>query len=448
MLALLLPMLLAQPVAASAEPTESVVYSVTNTYMIQNLGPVSVMNLRATVLLFKDWSGWASQKILSTSPEPTEMGEDNWVVTVPLGDLAVNEIKRFTVNQVVRVDAVGRLADENALGSPPAALLPYTLAVPNLWENDEPIRSRALELTENEPTLYRKARKIFDFVRGHLRYERQEVEHSALWAYQNKLGDCSEFSNLFIALARAAGIPAKPAISYNFQPEFGTDLGRMGHKFALVWLPDVGWRPIDPTWGRFDELGLEYIVLLTSDGSGFVVDTKIMPPSLGTMWWTYSRVFHPENQRFDAKLESGVVEREVAVEVKLELEEEETDRSLFFKARVVNAGKLTVENLRLRLQGGALMPVREESLGTLAAGGENSLVFEVEKKAGSYTLTAEATFDSPYGRFLARAQRPVVITAPWLTLELLLRFALAITVAMLIAFAVRVLILRLRKLGR
>jgi len=451
LLLILLLSALAQPVAASSEPTESVVYSVSNTYMLKNLGPSNVMNLKLTVLLFKDWSEWASQHVLLTSYEPPGVSEDNRAenrtATVVLGDLAVGETKRFTVSQVIRVDAVGCAANENYPGSPPPELSLYMRGVPNLWENDELIASKASELTENEPTIYCKARKIFDFVKGYLTYERQQIEHSALWAYRNKLGDCSEFSNLFIALARAAGIPAKPAISYNYQLEFGTDLSRMGHEFVLIWLPDVDWRPVDPTWGRFDELGHEYLVLLTSDGSGFVQDTKISPPSLSHMWWRHSYPHGQPEPRFEAKLESGRIEREVAVEVELE-RELETAQSLFYRVKVRNVGKRTVENVRVRLQAGDLMPEREEVLGVLAPG-ENSLTFEVEKKAGSYTLTAEAIFDSPYGRFLAKAQQPVKIVEPWLTLELLLRFALAATVAVLIAVLARVLIIRgFRRLRR
>ena len=447
----LLLMLQVQPVVALGEPAESVVYSVTNTYMIKNLGPVDVSNLRLTVLLFKDWSEWASQGVLSISyqpqPEAIQDNPENRAVRVMLGDLVMNESNQFTVSQLIRVDAVGRAANENALGSAPAELLPYTRAVPNLWENDEPLGSKAIELTENEPTLYRKAKRIFEFVREHLKYERQETEHSALWAYQHKVGDCSEFSNLFIALARAAGIPAKPAISYNYQPEFGTDLSAMGHEFVLIWLPDIGWRPIDPTWMRFDELGHEYLVLYTSDGSGFVRDTKIVPPSLGTMWWTYARIPHPENQRFDNRLKSSLVEREVALEVKLELERD-TDRSMFFKARVKNVGKRTVENIKLKLHAGALMPEREEDFGALASGGENSLVFEVEKIVGSHIITAEASFDSPHGKFLTRATYPAVIEAHWPIPEFVLQLAFGVAVVLLVAILARMIISKLRESRR
>lgn len=90
------------------------------------------------------------------------------------------------------------------------------------------------------------------------------------------------------------------------------------------------------------------------------------------------------------------------------------------------------------------MPERVEGLGTLAPGGEDSLVFEVEKIVGSHTITAEATFDSPYGRFLAKALYPAVIVVHWPVSEFALQLAFVVAVALLVAILVRMIVSKLR----
>lgn len=64
---------------------------------------------------------------------------------------------------------------------------------------------------------------------------------SALEVFETRAGDCTEHSMLLVAVLRAAGITARPAVglAYN-QGQF------IGHMWAEVWLDDgVGWRTLD-----------------------------------------------------------------------------------------------------------------------------------------------------------------------------------------------------------
>ncbi len=42
--------------------------------------------------------------------------------------------------------------------------------------------------------------KIYSFVTTHLNYGVQDGEKGALWALKNAVGDCSEYSHLFVVL--------------------------------------------------------------------------------------------------------------------------------------------------------------------------------------------------------------------------------------------------------
>jgi len=63
-------------------------------------------------------------------------------------------------------------------------------------------------------------------------------------------GDCTEYAQLFVALARLNGIPAREVggLVYNYSdelPQFS------GHAWAEVWMGDA-WREVDPGWNEFN----------------------------------------------------------------------------------------------------------------------------------------------------------------------------------------------------
>lgn len=89
-------------------------------------------------------------------------------------------------------------------------------------------------------------KKIYEYVIDNMEYaglSRKEL--GAVKAAQEKKGDCSEYSELFVALCRAKDIPARVATGYlvrfdNVPPK---------HHWAEVYLQKHGWVPFDPTSG-------------------------------------------------------------------------------------------------------------------------------------------------------------------------------------------------------
>jgi len=122
----------------------------------------------------------------------------------------------------------------------------YTEPVENLWESDQ-----LVGLAENiiKGSLSEGAIpiKIMDWVRSHMQYKPSENVFSALWALRSKEGDCVEFSNLFIALMRAAGFPARGAIVC---PPGAV---AMTHMVAEVYHPLLGWVFFDPVSGYYGD---------------------------------------------------------------------------------------------------------------------------------------------------------------------------------------------------
>ena len=116
--------------------------------------------------------------------------------------------------------------------------------------NNSRVISLAHNLTNNVDSWHEKAVRIYDFVYRHMHYEEQDEERGALWALENGAGDCSEYSYLFVALCRAAGIPARIQAGFAFhRPSENLE---NGHMWAEYYLENYGWIPVDVTWRLFD----------------------------------------------------------------------------------------------------------------------------------------------------------------------------------------------------
>ncbi len=77
------------------------------------------------------------------------------------------------------------------------------------------------------------------------------VGTTAFDIYANRRGVCQDFADLFICLARLMGVPARYVCGYLFTGP--KDANRVqaeaSHAWVQVYLPEVGWRGLDPTNG-------------------------------------------------------------------------------------------------------------------------------------------------------------------------------------------------------
>jgi hypothetical protein len=128
----------------------------------------------------------------------------------------------------------------------------YTQPETLIESDSQEINSTAQNIVGDEDHVHEKVYKIYNFVVKHLNYKAQEDEMGALWALNNGVGDCSEFSYLFVALCRAAGIPARVQAGFAFHHE--NEVVEDGHMWAEYYIENYGWIPVDATWRLFDTL--------------------------------------------------------------------------------------------------------------------------------------------------------------------------------------------------
>ncbi len=113
---------------------------------------------------------------------------------------------------------------------------------------DAEVRALASIIIGRERNPYRQARAIFLWIAQNVRY-RAEFEYSVLPSVLRKIfstrqGDCGLYSFLFIALCRAAGIPARWQSGWETLPG-----KRSMHDWAEFYIAPYGWLPADPTYG-------------------------------------------------------------------------------------------------------------------------------------------------------------------------------------------------------
>lgn len=111
----------------------------------------------------------------------------------------------------------------------------------------------AKKITEGKAGNLGKAKSIFAFLNSHLEYRYfKEETHSALTTLSRRYGSCTDYSYAFIALCRAVGVPARLVRGYRFDPaKIGGQplvLDDLGHAWAEIQLPLIGWITVDPTY--------------------------------------------------------------------------------------------------------------------------------------------------------------------------------------------------------
>lgn len=206
-------------------------------------------------------------------PKPTNVTMDpdgNWIATY---DLAPRERIDVMVTGSVQI-----FASYRSFPKPTNEALNNNLKESEYWQISDP---RIKELATNLKT----PRAIYDYVSTNLKYNSARVQPniqrlgavSALTDPTNAI--CMEFTDLFVALSRAAGIPAREVegFAYTENPDI-QPLGLVAdvlHSWPEYYDKDKGvWIPVDPTWGSttggvdfFNKLDLRHFAFVLHGSS-------------------------------------------------------------------------------------------------------------------------------------------------------------------------------------
>ncbi|UCD93792.1 MAG: transglutaminase domain-containing protein, partial [Candidatus Zixiibacteriota bacterium] len=118
------------------------------------------------------------------------------------------------------------------------------------WVDDPYIQSTADKVAGDEKNCYWIARKLFNFLIENMEFERVGGWNVAPTVLKRGTGSCSEYSFVYIALCRAAGLPARYAGSVVIRGDDASS-DEVFHRWVEVYFPNYGWIPIDPSGGDY-----------------------------------------------------------------------------------------------------------------------------------------------------------------------------------------------------
>jgi transglutaminase-like putative cysteine protease len=123
------------------------------------------------------------------------------------------------------------------------------LGASSLGPIDGAVKELADKITRDKPTVLAKARAIYDWACENMYREPATVgcgKGDVCFLLQKPGGKCTDISSVFIALARASGIPAREIFGLRLGKKAEEDITGWQHCWAEFFVPGYGWVPADP----------------------------------------------------------------------------------------------------------------------------------------------------------------------------------------------------------
>ncbi|MHA1728244.1 MAG: transglutaminase-like domain-containing protein [Promethearchaeota archaeon] len=101
----------------------------------------------------------------------------------------------------------------------------------------------------------------FKFVNQKIEYtkDKGDKRYTASETLQSRKGVCSEYSDLFVSLLRAGGIPAKTVRGWILNLDDSNNFSLGPHGWCEYFSPKHGWIQCDPTWGYLIGVSCQHI---------------------------------------------------------------------------------------------------------------------------------------------------------------------------------------------
>ncbi len=169
----------------------------------------------------------------------------------------------------------------------PATLVKEETQAQKYWEVNSPgIQDMAKSLKDPNKNVIENAKKVYDFITKNFSYnydaiKEDSVQRNGALATLTQKGPwtCMEFTDAFVAISRAMGIPAREINGYAFTTDesnkplsISLKGGDLLHSWAEFYDPFYGWIQIDPTWGTTS--GVDYFTKLDTSHFAFVIKGK------------------------------------------------------------------------------------------------------------------------------------------------------------------------------
>lgn len=275
-------------------------------------------------LLYNNISGHNPSEIKMGHHDKFNNTYDSFNATLsPEATATINQRYMITLNEISfhEVD-LADIGDYNMSDEIFALYCNYS--EPYYERNETSLISLSNSLVNHSDNPIIKAEKICIWVLNYLTYNGflPAQEMGALWAYNNKQGDCSEYSSLMITLLRIQNIPARKVTGFlidnnpGLRPKVGNTwnfhdshltTNVLRHAWVEYYVEGIGWIACDPTWDYVNEI--DFLRFNLNVGAHF-----FLPPS-----FTISEFSNPiftytvgANYEFNYNIEITVIDADLA----------------------------------------------------------------------------------------------------------------------------------------
>jgi transglutaminase-like putative cysteine protease len=243
------------PSIPSSEPTitGTATYDVRNTLTITNLGPGVVSSLDVKIAVIRDYPpyqdviSYEASPITTLDPIIDEYGNEfahyEFFNIAPGGSRTIDLRYRVVVNELhfdwfdCQGDVINEfLNDETYLNT-----------------TSSEVQGIVDRIADADADACANSRIFYDYVIDNLDYVTYNPDDvGAAGALRDGGGDCTEFADLAITLHRVGGIPARflEGVTYDPYDDGTVTYNEAKHDWMEVYLPGVGWVPMDATWGQ------------------------------------------------------------------------------------------------------------------------------------------------------------------------------------------------------
>ena len=189
--------------------------------------------------------------------------------------------------------------------------------------SDGEIKELADKITEGRKGILEKSKAVYDWVVQNT-FRDPSVKGCGLGIVQETLtkrsGKCADISSVYVALARAAGVPAREVFGLRLGKEPEQDITEGYHCWAEFYLPGTGWVQVDPadvrkimlskglTLEQAEEFNKyyfgavdEYRIVLERGGRGIVFYPSQSSGPLNYFMYPYAEVDGEPLDYFDAE---------------------------------------------------------------------------------------------------------------------------------------------------
>ena len=123
------------------------------------------------------------------------------------------------------------------------------LAPSSLGPIDGPVKSLADSIVKGKTTVLARAKAVYDWICDNMYRNPKTIGcgmGNVCALLKSRGGKCTDIHSVFVALCRAAGIPAREIFGIRIGKKSGQDITKWQHCWAEFYLPGYGWVPVDP----------------------------------------------------------------------------------------------------------------------------------------------------------------------------------------------------------